>query len=149
MSGSSTDIIINNFRNFNFNLEGEGKKVASVAAILLFAVYFINKKSKKNQQRRELEKLSVKEVPELPGRKLFVGHFLHFYKYQPWVLDYFLKEAKEIGRTFQFQLPLVPSTVFTCDPLVIDRFLNTGFKDGFYEKVSFFYFHFIIRSIIS
>ena len=134
---SSTDIV-SKIGNFNFNLEGAtGKKAVSVAAVLLFAVYLINRKAKNDRKRRELEKLSLKEVPELPGRKLIGGHFLHFYKYQPFVLDYLLKEATQIGRTFQFQLPLVPATVFTCDPMVIDRFFNTGFKEGIYEKVSF------------
>ena len=96
-------------------------------------------------ERNHQGKEEIQEPPELPNKSVLTGHTFYLANHK-FALDYF-KEEGAFTPTFRFSLPFTPC-ILTTDPLVIKRFLATGFKEGIYEKVNLFanfeYLHFIL-----
>ena len=108
------------------------RKVVPAALLLLFA-YVIKRKltDRKN---------GLKEFSYLPGKLPFVGHAMKLNDHGGFLLDHLYNLSLQ-QLTYRYALPFVPDTIMTSDPLVIQRFISTGFKEGVYEKVCFISFN--------
>jgi len=115
--------------------------VGGISVLGVGAAFYIKRNIDKLQERLTEQENECVEVFELPGKVPVLGHFLHIYELGEFNLQYF-KEVTEIHPTVQFSLPFAPCFYWTSDPSVIKRILQTGFREGVYEKSPFMMNHF-------
>lgn len=109
--------------------------VGGISVLGVGAAFYIKRNLDKIHEKSELENGCV-DVPEIPGKVPVVGHLLEINEIGDFTLHYF-KDITSVHPTVQFSLPFAPCIYWTSDPAVIKRILQTGFKEGCYEKSSF------------
>ena len=106
----------------------------SLIAIILMGIYTALLKIEK---QKIVKKLSIQfdKMEEMSNKVPFFGHVIEFAKGKNF-LDMFREESLT-KKTFKLSFPFSPDIFLTSDPAVNQRILQTGFKEGIYQKVNF------------
>jgi len=103
----------------------------SLMAVSLMIIYTALVKLEK---QKIVKKYAVQfdKMEEMSNKLPFLGHIIEFAKGKNF-LDLFEEECNK-KRTFKLSLPCSPDIFITSDPAVNQRILQTGFKEGIYQK---------------